>query len=182
METMNSKETMKLIDYVHKTNTAELRRRIIPMELSSGWPIISIRGGRTCVTIPYFRTQRGAEGKTYLYPLSYTITRTWPDGAVIEFASLRYKKEFRGLEFGKPVGIFKHEAVKDMTKEEYEGKREQLFAYYDELLQRIEMGEEFTHGEEMQSLFQTLMEPSLYPMYVRLSKGFFTQYCGLEQK
>lgn len=172
-------ETITFEDFVRKANRSDTRRRLIPMEFSSGWPSISIKNNQICVTVPYFRSHPGKDGKMLLFPISYLMTLTWPNAGVVEFASLKYRKEYKGIDFGKPVGIFKHDAVKDFIKEEYMAKRTTLFGLYDQLIDCITGQKEFMQVEEMRGLFQIMMEPSLYTMYQNLARNFFDSYCGL---
>ena len=172
-------ETITMLAFLEKVNKSEFRRRLIPMELSSGWPSVSIKNAQICITVPFFRMQPGSEGKIALFPLSCLFTLTWPHAMVVEFASLRYRKEYKNIDFAKPVGIFKHEAVKDLPKDEYIAKRNELFALYDQLLDSITNRKAFEKEEEMRGLFRIMMEPSLYPMYKHIAQKFFETYCGL---
>lgn len=170
-------DKMMMQDFISKVNKSDTRRRLIPMEMGSGWPSLSIKNKQICVTIPYFRTQSGEDGKVFVFPLSYILTVTWPNAAVVEFTSLRYKKEYNAIDFGKPAGTFKHEAVKDMNKDEYRDMRKSLFELYDELIECITDKKDFLGEKEFSQTLSVLMEPSLLPMYMHIAPKFFGSYC-----
>lgn len=173
-------ENVTITDFLQRAYKSDARKLLIPMELSAGWPSISIKKQQLCITLPYFKVQPGKGGQIFLFPLSYVMTLTWPNGVMIDFAELKYKKEYnKSIDFTKPVGIFKHEAVKNWTREEYAAKRKELYSYYDELIAGISEKKDFMHADEMRSLFRMLMEPSLYPMYRNIAGNFFESYCGL---
>jgi hypothetical protein len=171
---------MTMQGFINTINKSELRRCSIPMELSSGWPFVSIKKNTICVTIPYFATQRTKEKDYLLFPLSYLMTVTWSNGKIVELLSLKYNKEYKAIDFSKPVGVFKHEAVKDMNAEEYNAKKVDLYACYDKLIECITEKKSFDDEEKMRTLFKVLMEPGLYPMYKFISPKFYETYCGLD--
>lgn len=173
-------EKLTMLDFIKKANTSEVRKRMIPMELSPGWPAISIKSSTICVSIPFLRTQLTEDKKVALFPLSSLLVLTWPNMAIAEFSVLKFKKEYSAIDYTKPVGVFKHEAIKDLNKKEYAEKRDELYSFYDELIDCIVNKKDFKREAEMRELFQLLMEPSLYPMYKHLFKNFFEVYCGLE--
>jgi hypothetical protein len=168
-----------MLEFLNALNKGGVRKYLLPMEMASGWPSVVIKSGQLCVVVPFFRTQRVENGKSLLYPLMYTMTLTWPNAKMVEFSALRYNKEYRAVDFSKPVGIYPHDAAKDFQKNEYTVKRDKLFGMYDELISCVLDKNDFAGIEEMKKLFQLLMEPSLYPMYLNISGKFFRTYCGL---
>ncbi len=168
---------ISMYEFINNINKSELRRKLIPMEMASGWPSISIKNGQICIMIPYYRTQPSNEGKVLIFPIAYTMTFTWPSAKMVEFKTLRFQKEFANIDYKKPVGTFKHDAVKNLTKSEYIDKRDTLFSLYDEILTCIIDKKEFTREQEMKDSFKVLMEPSLYPMYMEIANKFFGFYC-----
>ena len=168
-----------MLDFLGNVNKGEARSRLIPMELSSGWPSIAIKNKEICVTIPFFRGRRTQDGKTALFPISHVLTVTWPEAAVVDYMVLSFNKEYKQIDFSKPVGLFPHDSAEGLSKEDYKTKRNELFSLYDELIECITEKKPFTREEEMQSLFGILMEPPLYPMYKHIAPKFYEKYCGL---
>jgi hypothetical protein len=99
--------------------------------------------------------------------------------AVVEYSILAFDKEYKQIDFSKPVGLFPHESAEGLSKEEYRTKRNELFSLYDELIECIAEKKPFNNDEKMRTLFSVLMEPSLYPMYKHISPKFYEKYCGL---
>jgi hypothetical protein len=177
---VNNQNNISIVNFLKSANASDTRRGLIPMELGAGWPAITIKNKQICVTVPYFLAQPGHGGQFLLFPISYLITLKWPNAQIVEFASLKYQKAYKGLDFSKPVGIFKHETVMGLSRDQYIAKRGELFALYDELIVGITEKRGFERLGDMRDLFQTLMEPSLYPMYRNIAPNFFECYCGLK--
>lgn len=169
---------ISMLQFITRLNKSEIRKLLIPTECVSGWPYVSIKNGKICVSVPYFKTRSAGNGKFYLFPLSHSLTLTWDNGVVVDFTRFSFTKDFKGVDYAKPVGTFKHEAIADMAKEEYAKKREELFNCYDELISCIEQKKEFPHEAQMREALSLLMEPSLLPFYRRLNAKFFDKYCG----
>lgn len=168
---------MTMRGLIDKLNKSSARGFLVPMEMSSGWPSVSIKNGRVCITIPYFKTAPGESGQIFLFPLSYSVTLTWPEGNIVSFLRHSFDKEYKGIDFSKPVGTFKHEAIKALDKAAYILAKESCFAFYDELIECIIEQKDFTHQDEMSVLLGQLMEPSLLPMYQKIAPQFFGAYC-----
>ena len=169
-----------IYDFVTKFNKSELRKRMVPQEVVSGWPCIQKVGKTLCITIPYYSRLLGRE-KTALYPLfcSVTLPLGNPD-RVLDFTIYPYQKEWRDLDYTKPAGYFKHEALADVkTKEEYEALCKELYGYYDKMVEAILNKRPFQEEKEMIVLFSRLMEPGHYPQYLRINKKFYAYFCHL---
>ena len=172
-------EKTTMLDFMGNVNKSETRGGLIPMEVSSGWPSIAIKNKEICITIPYFRGRRTQDGKTALYPISHVLTVKWSDMAVVDYSVLAFDKEYKQIDFSKPVGLFPHESVEGLSKEDYKAKRDELFSLYDELIECVAEKKPFNNEGKMRTLFNVLMEPSLYPMYKHISPKFYEKYCGL---
>jgi hypothetical protein len=155
------------------------RNALIPGELVHGWPYVGIMNQRLCLNVPFYKRERRENG-FYMYPISRVITYTYPTANTVRFQDLRYLKEYKAVDFSKPIEVFKHEAVKDFTAAEYREHVAALYAKYDELLESLMEDKDFTGEDEMRRLFRILMEPRMYPCYLALSRNFFADYCGAE--
>lgn len=170
------KDKMTLREFISKLNHSDLRKNLLPMELASGWPYLSIKQKKLCVSIPYFMTKR-ADGYYLLFPISFVWTVTWPAGRTVEVTALKYDKKFGEIDFSRAVGKFKHPAIASYSEEMYEEKKTALFSLYDNLISCILDKKSFEQGDEMKALFSLLMEPDLLPMYRVLAPKFFEHYC-----
>ncbi len=171
------------------TNTAEILKSLktnelvlaakIPMGYSSGYPILQNRNGSLCMTVPYLRYKiTGETDKTQVYPIRYTVTVEIPENKVVRFENLAYAKGHTKVNFDKHVGYFRHDAIKDLTKKQYEEKRSELYGYYDRLIAAV-LGEgEFTADDEknMKELLGMLLEPCLKGAYKVLDKDFYNKF------
>lgn len=173
------KKALTMNQYITALSRSEVRKRLIPQELSAGWPSISMKRGELCITIPYFGTKKqDGELGIQLYPLAYTLTASWKAGKIINYNCLIYDKDYKDIDFNQSCGMFKHEAIKRYTKDQYVRERNKLFAFYDELLECLVNQRDFEKHSEMKQLFSKLMEPGQYPMYQKLAPRFFHNYCG----
>lgn len=170
-------EQRKMKELIRMFNHSELRRKLVPSELASGWPCIRMVGSRLCVVIPYFN-RRPSEKGFALYPIYCSATIMWknPD-KVLDFTIYHTLPEWKDVDYSKPVGIFKHKALADVeTRGEYLMLCDRLYHYYDEMVQAVLERRPFEEEEEMAKLFSKMMEPSLYPYYERINKKFYSNF------
>lgn len=169
---------MKINEYMDLVKQGNVARELLPMGLNAGWPYLTIRNKQLCVTIPYYRSELKPNDGTLLFPISYCMTTVWPSAKVVGYNNLRYDKAFKKINFDKPVGTFRHEAIKNLGKTEYTALRDELLACYDELIGCIFSDTAFENQPRMTQLLQLLMEPSMRPLYLYLCKPFFETYLG----
>lgn len=161
-----------------KTSDFTLNCRM-PMGYSSGLPILQIKNDCLCLTIPYLKYKiTGVVDKTLVYPIRYTISVELPENNVIGFADLAFNKSFEKVDFNKPIGFFRHESIKNLSKNEYKEKRTRLLSLYGKLADSLLFGTEFTEEDEndMRGLLKLLVEPSLYPIYNVLDRDFYNRF------
>ena len=161
-----------------KTSDFYLNCRI-PMIYSAGFPVLRILNGCLCVTIPFLRYQvTGETDKTLIYPIRYGITLELPTLKVVAFEDYEYRREFGSVEFDRPVGLFRHEAIRHLDRRQYKEAYHQLMICYDTLISALLSGTEVSRQEheEMSRLMQMLMEPSVMPMYRVLAPDFYDRY------
>lgn len=171
-------KTSEMKQLIAKVKKSAVVRNLIPMELGTALPLLSIRNNQLCVTLPFFRAMTQPEDKTLLYPFVYTITAAWPNGNIIEFKNLRFEKAYKNVEFSKPVGTFRHEAIKHLNKARYKEMKDELFLLYDELIINICSNEPENEALEMdlKALLALLVEPSLKPFYEATDKKFYHKF------
>lgn len=151
------------------------------MELGSaqGLPILSVRAGRLCLTAPYLRYKMtGKPDGTLVYPIRYTVTLTLPDRAPAAFEDLKYNAAFRQVDFSRPVGTFRHDAVKRYGKDEYFALKDELLELYGKTADMLLYGGAYAPEDErrMAELLSLLVEPSLKPIYRLLDRDFYEKY------
>ena len=151
----------------------------MPMGYSSGLPLLSIRNGRLCMTVPYLRYRiTGVKDKTLVYPIRYVVTAEIPEKKIVEFRDLYFEPMFAKLDFDKPVGLFRHEAIKTYSKEQYFQLRSEMFGLYDKLVGALTGKGSITDEENarLRQLIGVMVEPSLLPVYKALDRDFFNKY------
>lgn len=151
----------------------------IPIGYSSGFPILLIKNGSLCVTVPYLKYQTTGEvDKTLVYPIRYGITLELPTEKVIGFEDYEYKSSFANIDFDKPVGYFRHDAVKQYNKTQYKELRRELMGEYDKVVNALLGNATYGIADEnrMVQLLQLLAEPSLLPFYRVIDTDFYNKY------
>lgn len=169
---------ISVFELVTRFNHGDFRRTSIPMGLVSGWPCIRQMGKMLTVTIPYFSRTPGKE-KTAIFPIycSVTIPVKNPD-RILDFTIYPYQSQWAEVDYSRPAGYFKHEALKDVTtKEEYQALCQKLYGYYDAMINAIEQKKPFDQENEMRELFSRLMEPGHFPQYLKINKKFYGYFC-----
>lgn len=173
-------EKFSTYQYIYDFNHSDFRRKAIPQELVSGWPCIHKAGRTLCITIPYY-TRLAAQERIALFPIYCAVT--YPLGnheRLMDFTIYPNQKDWRDVDYTKPVGYFRHAALADVkTKGEYQALCRELYAYYDEMVASILAGKPFENEEKMSVLFTKLMEPGQYPQYLRINKKFYSFFCRL---
>lgn len=170
-------ENLNISQFITKLNSSEVKRGLIPTEMSAGWPGVTIKNGNLCITIPYFKETLGINKDYVVYPISYSITAIWPQGTIVDFTRYSFSKDFKDIDFSTPLGTAKHKSIETMTKSEYLNSIDILYSYYDELISCINNKKPFPNEKNMQNLLTKLMHPSLLPMYNRMCPKFFGYYC-----
>lgn len=171
---INIAETIKEI----KTSGFLLNCKL-PLGYISGLPMLQIKNDRLCLVIPYLRYKvTGEVDKTLVFPIKYTVTISLPDKSVIGFENLSFNPAFKEVDFTKPIGLFRHEAIRQYSKTEYKKKRAELFSMYDKLANAILYGEEYSDLEfaGFRALLNIMIEPSLKPIYKALDTDFYNTY------
>lgn len=151
----------------------------MPLGYVEGLPTLQIKNDQLCLQIPFLRYQlTGQVDKTLVYPIRFVLTISLPERNLVSYCDLSFNSRFRNVDFSAPVGLFRHEAIKNLTKNEYRKMREELLEQYDKVADSLLNGTQYTAEDEekMRRLLNTLIEPSLLPIYKVLDEDFYNKY------
>lgn len=151
----------------------------ITMEYVPGLPILCILNGNLCMKVPYLKYKvTGEVDKTFVYPTRFVVTIAIPEQTIVKIEDLAYDKSFDNVEFNNPVGLFRHDAIKNLNKEAYNNLRKELYAGYDKIVNHLTNNVTYTVDDEncFTSLLNTILEPSLRPFYQALDTDFANKY------
>lgn len=161
-----------------KTN-AFLLNSSMPMGYTPGIPMLSLRNEEPCLIIPFLRYQMTGEvDKTRIFAPRFIVVVTKNRGGVVKYEDLMYDIRFEEVDFGKPVGLFRHTAIMHLKKDEYNKLRNELYALLDSLGDSMAGKMEFDEMDalKLKKLFSVLLEPSLKPFYHAIDKTFYETY------
>lgn len=165
-------------DFLKRINTSTVVRSNIPMGLGMGFPMLNIVGDNLLVSVFYYRSILRPEDQTLLMPPEYQISVDYPSGKLVSFRNLRLDSGYRNLNFDKPAGTFRHEAIKGLDRAEYKQKKQELFSLMDKLVAFLGEEGEFGSEEEIElsQLFSMLAEPPLYSFYQAMAPQFYQRF------
>ena len=166
------KKINEIISEVKKSNVM----RSMPLGYSCGYPVIIVKQSRVCAVLPFLRYKvTGFVDKTEVYPVCFLVTYAIKDGVITAFEDLTENPVFENVDFGTPVGFFRHDSIKNLSKGEYKEKQAQLYSYYDSFIASLINKEEYPAEQlkEFRGLLSTLLEPSLKPFYEALYPSFY---------
>lgn len=146
---------------------------------SAGLPILQIKNGILCLTVPYLKYRMtGAVDKTLVYPVRYTVTVALPGEDPVGFSDLSVNPVFEKVDFSKPVGTFRHDSIKQYSKDQYFALKDELYSLYDKTASALLYNAPYAEGDEkrMSELLRLLVEPSLLPIYRALDIDFYNKY------
>lgn len=161
-----------------------LRRRpeimaLVPMGYNPGIPALSVRADNLCIEVPYLRYKvTGQKDRTLVYPVRYVATYLVPEFTMVAFTDLAFTPEGADTDYDKPVGHFRHEAIAELTKGEYERLREDTFMALSATAMHMLGIEELPEHQQgwLSQRLQTIVEPSLYPFYKQFTPDFYNRY------
>lgn len=174
---------MKNIDIsqiIKDVKTSDFTRNCgMPLGYVAGYPLIKIKNSKPCLVIPFLRYKStGIVDKTLIYPIRFAITVSLTTGKIVGFEDFGYRSAFRNIDFSKPIGFFRHDAIKDLNKQQYKEKKSELFALFSEIATAIVENKETdaTTEQNFSALFSTLLEPSLHSTYKWLDDSFCKRF------
>ncbi len=160
-------------------NSDFVRKSIIPLEYVAGTPLFRMCNSKVYLVIPFLRYKvTGEVDKTYVYPIRYTVTVSIPERKIVGFEDLGSNPVFRKVDFSKPIGLFRHESIKQYTQKQFKTEKDKLFALYDKIIMELTDNQRYlkADGDEFTALLKTLLEPSLKPIYKVLDKEFYNKF------
>ena len=151
----------------------------IPLGYVSNIPVLKEVNGKYCLVIPYLKYKpTGDIDKTLVFPAKYTLTVSLPFGKTVGFEDFSYDSRFKKVDFTKPVGFFRHDAIKQFSKKEYNEKRDALYSAYSEIVSAKLEGTPVPENAEktFSELMRIILEPSIYPIYKAIDEDFYNKY------
>ena len=148
----------------------------MPLGYVNGYPIVTVKNGRVCIVVPFLKYKKTGEvDKTLVYPIRYLMTYAVKDQVIMSLEDLSTNKAFEGFDFNAPVGCFRHEAVKELTKAEYTQKQQELYELYDSFAAALIEKKEYPVSDlkRFRELLGILVEPCLRPFYKTLYPNFY---------
>lgn len=152
---------------------------VVPMGYTPGLPVITERNGELCVDIPFLRYKvTGKKDETLVFPIRYVASYVLPERQLVSFLDLKYTTGSADTDFDKAIGIFRHEAVADLNRKEYNELRASVLAGLDSLTDYMLGDGEFDTADDKQlgAGISRLLEPSLYPFYKAKYPNFYKKY------
>ena len=175
---MNNSFSTEALLKKFKTNAFILNSGI-PMGYVTGLPLLCILNGNLCMKIPYLKYQvTGETDKTLVFPVKYLVTMEIPEERIVGYEDFAFNEKFAKVDFFKPIGTFRHDAVKNLDKQAYVNLRSELYKEYDSIVVHLLYGGEYSSSNEerFSRLFNTMLEPCLHPFYHAIDKDFSTKY------
>lgn len=180
MENTTRKNNVEMVSSaVSEAKKSTLRREHIPMGYVPGLPMLSVRGGELCLTIPWLRYRvTDRVDATLVFPVRYVTVCTLPERVLVEFRDLKYDPHFAGLEFGRACGTFRHEGIKDLDRDAYASFRRDTLSLLDGLAGSLIYDARWTASDDsrLRANLSRLLEPSLRGIYRRLDPDFYNKY------
>ena len=106
-------------EFLKNVNTGHVVRSSVPMGLGKSLPMLEIADDRLLVTLFFYRSILRPEDKTLLMPPEIIASFEYPNARLVTFETLRLSRRFTGVEFDKPAGLFRHEAILHLDREAY---------------------------------------------------------------
>lgn len=171
---------MKINEILRSLKTNEfMLNSTIPMDYTPGIPMASICNGEACLVIPYVKYKiTGEIDKTQVFAPRFVVVITIKKGIVVKYEDLSFDSRFEEVDFRKPIGLFRHTAIRHLKKNEYVKMRDELYDLIDGLCASMSGKMEFDEMDAMRlcKLYAFLLEPSLRPFYHAINKSFFETY------
>jgi len=174
---MNMKNLVSTL--INDIRRREEIRLLMPMGYVPGIPMLSVVNDRLVAIVPYLRYKvTGVEDETLVFPIRYTATYSLPDMAFVDFSDLMFDPRFGDIEFNKSIGLFRHQAIKGLDKNEYQSLRAETLSSLDKLSDMLLFGSPYSLTDDLtlQKQLQTIVEPSLKKYYKTIEPDFFNKY------
>lgn len=161
-----------------------VRKCRIPMGYSIGYPILAKQNDVNFILVPLLRYKiTGKPDKTLVYPIRYYISYSLNECKFNGFCDLKMYKALSKIDFSKPIGLFRHDEIKNLTKAEYTEKKNELYACYTSVIRNIyaslanQPEEDISEAKAgLANGLKLLLEPCEKPFYKLLAKDFYEDY------
>ena len=167
---------MTIQEILKSLKTNELLLKSLPIGYTPGLPMVGGTKENPCFIVPFLRYRMtGKVDQTQVFPPRFVVSVAAKDGSVAAFADLRFDTRFAKIDFDKPVGTFRHAAIRHLNKQEYGEKRRQLYGVLDCLSASMQGKEEFDEMDaaKLKALFGMLIEPAVKPFYHAINPHFY---------
>lgn len=154
-------------------------KAMIPMGYTPGIPTLAIKQDNLCLVVPFVRYKiTGEKDKTLVFPIRYVAEYILPECVLVKFEDLAYSPLSGKVDFEKPCGLFRHKAIENLSKAEYNNLRNSTLESFDKVTDVLLDGKPYSVAdlELMKSQLQRIVEPSLWSFYRILSPDFYTKY------
>ncbi|MCD8235832.1 MAG: hypothetical protein LUD00_04090 [Prevotellaceae bacterium] len=152
---------------------------IIPMGYTPGIPMLSVKQDNLCLIVPFLRYKiTGEKDKTLVFPIRFVAEYLIPEGVMVKFEDLAYTPLAENVDFSKACGLFRHKAIENLSKQEYESLRTKTLESLDKIAEVLLGGAIYSKMEHelLCSQLQTIVEPSLWSFYQLLAPEFYNKY------
>ena len=152
---------------------------IIPLGYTPGIPMLSVKQDNLCLVVPFLRYKiTGEKDKTLVFPIRYVVEYLIPEGVMVKFEDFAYTPLAEKVDFNKACGLFRHKAIQNLSKQEYESLRTKTLESLDKTADVLLNGAAYskTEHELLCSQLQTIVEPSLWNYYKLLAPEFYNKY------
>lgn len=154
-------------------------RALIPMGYVPGIPMLAVKNEYLVAIVPFLKYKiTGTVDHTLVFPVKYVMEFALPESTLTAFRNLDYEEQFAKVDFNKGIGFFRHEEIKNLSKEEYQNLRKETLAQLDKLCAFLIENTPYTQQDdhELSDLLSKIVEPSLMPFYKALDNDFFNKY------
>lgn len=168
----------KIEAFMKAVRNSTIGRQVIPMETITGWPIVMRKDGKVYVKLIYFGIEQKEKGKTLLYPPLVSIMAEFDTVRIVQYKDLRFEENFKGTNWSEACGKFPHTAVVGMKVKEYKQYKNDLLDLYDEMIEKMKKGDEFSEAWEknFSILLSTMIEEPLINYYKICGEKFFNRF------
>lgn len=173
------KTNFSTANFLKQFKNSKAVQALIPLGYAPNLPIITSVDESLCLKIPFLKYKvTGVVDKTLVYPVRYVFTVSIPDLVVVSYEDLSYNETFSNVNFARSIGTFRHDAVKNLNKQEFADLRNKLFEEYDKMIALLADDAEYTEAdrETFITLLNRVLEPSLKPFYQAIDNNFASKF------
>lgn len=158
---------------------AFVRAAKIPLGYVPDYPMITGTIEKPVLVIPFLKYKvTGVVDKTLIFPVRYVLVYDLKEKKFTGFHDLTKIREFDDFDFEAPIGLFRHESIRDLDKNAYREKQKELYQSYSAVINALLDGQQPDEKDTsaLKELLGIMLEPSVKPFYQLLSPSFCQQY------